>query len=315
VTTPIDGWGVMERALELSRAGEPFALATVVWRQGPSSGQSGARAIVTATGEVHGWVGGACAEPVLVREALNVIDDAEPRLIWLGLPDELAAMHVPNGVLTVPLACQSDGALQIYIEPGQNVPHLVVVGRSPLAITLAEMAKLLDWRVELVHESAFGSASITRRSLVVVATQGHGDEDVLLATDAVGPAYVGVVASERRGEALRGFLADHGVSAESLAAMQIPAGIDLGRTTHREVAVSILAELVRRRAAGELHRGAVPVARAAEAIDPVCKMTVAADETGRPYEHDGVTYYFCCPGCRAAFVADPSQFLSQEAPC
>jgi xanthine dehydrogenase accessory factor len=316
VTAPIDGWGVMERAVELSRAGEPFALATVVWRQGPSSGQSGARAIVTAAGEVHGWVGGACAEPVLIREALTVLEQGEPRLIWLGLPDELAAMHVPNGVVTVPLACQSDGALQIYIEPGQNVPHLVVVGRSPLAITLAEMAKLLNWRVDLVHESAFGPDSLTSRSLVVVATQGHGDEDVLIAADAVGPAYLGVVASERRGEALRGFLADHGVSAESLAAMQVPAGLDLGHTTHREVAVSIMAELVRRRAAGELHRaGSVPIERVAEAIDPVCKMTVAADESGRPYVHDGVTYYFCCPGCRIAFEADPAQFLSQEAPC
>lgn len=316
MTTPIDGWGVMERALELSRAGEPFALATVVWRQGPSSGQSGARAIVTAAGEVHGWVGGACAEPVLVREAQTVIQQGEPRLIWLGLPEELASMHVPNGVVTVPLACQSDGALQIYIEPGQNVPHLVVVGRSPLAITLAEMAKLLDWRVDLVHESAFGSSSVTSRSLVVVATQGHGDEDVILAADSVGPAYLGVVASERRGAALRGFLADHGVSDDSLATMQVPAGLDLGHTTHREVAVSILAELVRRRASGELHRaGPTPVVRVPEATDPVCKMTVAADESSRPYEHDGVTYYFCCPGCRSAFEADPAQFLSQEASC
>lgn len=315
MTAPIDGWGVMERALELSRAGEPFALATVVWRQGPSSGQSGARAIVTAAGEVHGWVGGACAEPVLVREALDVIEQGEPRLIWLGEPDELESMHVPNGVVTVPLACQSDGALQIYIEPAQNVPHLVVVGRSPLAITLAEMARLLDWRVDLVHESAFTSASCTNRSLVVVATQGHGDEDVLLAADAVGPAYVGVVASERRGEALRGFLADHGVSAESLAAMQIPAGVDLGRTTHREVAVSILAELVRRRAAGQLYAGSAAVERVAEAVDPVCGMTVAADESSRPFEHAGVTYYFCCPGCRRSFEDDPAKFLSQEAAC
>lgn len=313
---PIDGWGVMERALELSRAGEPFALATVVWRQGPSSGQSGSRAIVTASGEVYGWVGGACAEPVLIRQALDVIEQGEPRLIWLGQPDELGSMHVPHGVVTVPIACQSDGALQIYIEPAQNTPHLVVVGRSPLAITLAEMAKLLDWRVDLVHESEFTAGSISSHSVVVVATQGHGDEDVLLAAHAVGPAYVGVVASGRRGDALRGFLTDHGVSAESLTAMQVPAGLDLGRTTHREVAVSILAELVRRRAAGELpHGGVSPVERAAEAIDPVCGMTVAADQSGRPYEHEGVTYYFCCPGCRSSFQGDPAKFLSQEATC
>ncbi|MFZ8997733.1 MAG: XdhC family protein [Ilumatobacteraceae bacterium] len=315
-SSPMDGWGVMQRAVDLSRSGEPFALATVVWRQGPSSGHSGSRAIVTASGEVHGWVGGACAEPVLVREALEVIADGEPRLIWLGRTEDLDAMHVPNGVITVPISCQSDGALQIYIEPAQNTPHLVVVGRSPMAATLVEMARLLDWRVELLDGPEFSSSSITDRSVVVVATQGHGDEDVLLAAAAVAPAYLGVVASARRAEALRGFLADHGVDAAALDAMHVPVGLDLGRTTHREVAVSILADLVRRRAAGEFPSGGAPVtARRVEAIDPVCGMTVAAHADSRPLEHDGVTYYFCCPGCRYAFERDPAAHLAQEATC
>lgn len=314
-SAPMDGWGVMQRALELSRSGEPFALATVVWRQGPSSGHSGSRAIVTADGEVHGWVGGACAEPVLVREALEVISDGEPRLVWLGRTEDLEAMHVPNGVITVPISCQSDGALQIYIEPAQATPHLVVVGRSPMAVTLAEMARLLDWRVDVLDGTEFSASSVTPRSVVVVATQGHGDEDVLLAAAAVGPAYLGVVASSRRAEALRGFLGDHGVSSDILDAMHIPVGLDLGRTTHREVAVSILADLVQRRAAGEFPAGGGEVRRRDQAVDPVCGMTVVADESGRPYEHDGTTYYFCCPGCRYAFKSDPAAHLAQEATC
>jgi xanthine dehydrogenase accessory factor len=44
-------------------------------------------------------------------------------------------------------------------------------------------------------------------------------------------------------------------------------------------------------------------------------MTVAADESSRPFEHAGVTYYFCCPGCRRSFEDDPAKFLSQEAAC
>jgi xanthine dehydrogenase accessory factor len=96
----------------------------------------------------------------------------------------------------------------------------------------------------------------------------------------------------------------------------VPAGLDLGHTTHREVAVSVLAELVRRRAAGELPTSSgVAVEPAAEAIDPVCGMTVAADESGRPFEHEDVTYYFCCSGCRRSFEGDPAQYLSQEATC
>ena len=315
MTSPTDGWGVMQRALELSKAGEPFALATVVWRQAPSSGHTGSRAIVTAAGEVVGWVGGACAEPVLIREALDVIESGEARLVWLGQSEELEAMHIPNGVVTVPISCQSDGALQIYIEPAQNSPRLVVVGRSPMAVTLSEMARLLDWNVELIDGADFSANSISSNSVVVVATQGHGDEDVLLAAASVEPAYLGVVASAKRGEALRGFLADHGVNASSLDQMHIPAGVDLGHTTHREMAVAILADLVRRRAAGELPSGGAAVERTPQAVDPVCNMTVAADSSSKSYEHDGVTYYFCCPGCRYSFKEDPASYLVQEASC
>ena len=315
MTPPTDGWGVMQRALELSQSGEPFALATVVWRQAPSSGHTGSRAIVTAAGEVVGWVGGACAEPVLIREALDVIESGEARLVWLGQSEELEAMHIPNGVVTVPISCQSDGALQIYIEPAQNSPRLVVVGRSPMAVTLTEMARLLDWRVELIDGDEFSANAINENSVVVVATQGHGDEDVLLAAASVEPAYLGVVASAKRGEALRGFLLDHGVAASSLDRMHIPAGADLGHTTHREMAVAILADLVRRRATGEFPSGGAVVERIPQAVDPVCNMTVAADSSSKSYEHEGVMYYFCCPGCRYSFKENPASYLVQEASC
>jgi len=311
-----DGWSVMAKALELMESGEAFALATVVWRQAPSSGQNGSRAIVTADGAVHGWVGGACAEPVLIREALDVIERGEPRLIWLGQHDELEGMHIPQGVVTVPISCQSDGALQIYIEPAQVAPHLVIVGRSPMAATLAEMAGLLDWRVELVDGSEFSAASCSPRSAVVVATQGHGDEEVVETAVAARPAYLGAVSSGRRAEVLRAFLVDRGVSHEQVDAVRMPVGLDLGHTTHREVAVAVLAELVALRAAGELPSGGgVSVVRPEYRVDPVCGMSVAVDDSNHPFEHEGETYYFCCPGCRYSFKKDPAQFLAQEAPC
>ncbi len=311
-----DGWSVMAKALELMELGEAFALATVVWRQAPSSGQNGSRAIVTADGAVHGWVGGACAEPVLIREALDVIERGEPRLIWLGQNDELEGMHIPQGVVTVPISCQSDGALQIYIEPAQVAPHLVIVGRSPMAATLAEMAGLLDWRVELVDGSEFSAASCSPRSAVVVATQGHGDEEVVETAVAAGPAYLGVVSSGRRAEALRAFLVDRGVSREQVDAVRMPVGLDLGHTTHREVAVAVLAELVALRAAGDLPSGGgASVVRPEYRVDPVCGMSVAVDDSNHPLEHEGETYYFCCPGCRYSFKKDPAQFLAQEASC
>jgi xanthine dehydrogenase accessory factor len=319
MTEALDGWGVMERAVELARRGEAFALATVVWRMGPSSGQQGSRAIVTDAGEVFGWVGGACAEPVLVREAKGVIASGESRLLWLGQPDELADVHVPDGVVAVPISCQSDGALQIFIEPAQAAPTLVVVGRSPMTATLEGLARALDWQVHLVDAKALTDAHLTPSALVVVATQGHDDEDVLERVLAARPRYVGLVASKRRGEAVVGYLADRGVPAEAVASVRYPVGLDLGHTTHREVAVAILAELVALKASAALpvsrSRTELPLvpAAAAEAIDPVCGMTVTADESGRPYEHDGLTFYFCCPGCRQAFAKAPTSFLTQEA--
>lgn len=300
-----DGWSVLEKAVELSRAGERFVLATVVWRQGPSSGKAGSKAIVTESGEVHGWIGGACAEPVLIREALAALEHGEPKLLLLGMEDVMG--DVPDGMVSVPISCQSDGALQVHIEPVIPTPTVVVVGRSPMAHTLVELVDALGWHGRLAESLA--TEEVPAGSAVVVATQGHGDEDALTAAIEAEPAWVGLVASAKRGEVVLGYLRDHGAREDRVDAVQVPAGLDLGHTTHREMAASILAELVRVRATGGLGgSSAGPVEQAATAIDPVCGMEVTADESSRPLEHDGTSYYFCCPGCRAAFAADPESY-------
>jgi xanthine dehydrogenase accessory factor len=124
-----------------------------------------------------------------------------------------------------------------------------------------------------------------------------------------------LVASHRRGDAVLGYLSDRGVPQHLLDRVRVPAGLDLGHTSHREIAVAILAELVELRASGALTTGVSAIAHIAEAIDPVCGMTVIADATGRPFDRDGVTYYFCSAGCRSAFEHDPSGYLPKEAGC
>jgi len=342
----MDGWGVLERASELAREGQAFALATVVWRQGPSSGQLGSRAIITADGEVHGWIGGACAEPVVIREARQVISDGEPRLLLLGTPDQFGET-VPEGMTVVPIACQSEGALEVFIEPVQPAPRLVVVGRSPMAQTLADLAGALGWRTALLDGREFSTADADEGSMVVVATQGHDDEEAIEQALAARPAYLGLVASQRRGAAVLGYLKDRGVPKNQLNRVKVPAGLNLGRTSHREIAVAILAELVQLRAAGEIPGGTAgagatgtgatgtgaastrgaragqgrraataPAAAApAEATDPVCGMTVVAGESSYPLGHDGVTYYFCRAGCRRAFEADPAAYVKKGTRC
>ena len=313
-----DGAEVMERAVALMRDGESFAMATVVWRQAPSSGHQGSRAIVMADGSLHGWIGGACAEPVLIREAKRVLAEGTPTLLWLGQPEDLDGMHVPDGVLTVPISCQSDGALQIFIEPVMAHPHVLVVGRSPLAVTLLDLVRGLGWRGDLMDGPDFDAAAVSPSTAVIVATQGHGDEEVLQAALQVDPAFVGLVASRRRGDVVRAYLADRGVPAQRLARLHTPIGLDLGHTTHREIAVAILAELVQLRAAGALKPAArtqLTVLEPSEVVDPVCGMTVSAVPANRPRQYQGRTYYFCAPGCAVAFEKDPVSFTQQEVPC
>ena len=314
----MSGLGVLEQVGELARSGQTFALATVVWRQGPSSGKQGSRAIITADGQVHGWIGGACAEPVVIREAKQVMADGNARLLLLGTPDQFGAA-VPEGMTVVPISCQSEGALEIYIEPVFPVPHLVIVGSSPMSHTLAELARALGWTADLVSGSEFTPGHVAERSMVVVATQGHGDEEMMERAIAARPAYLGLVASHRRAEAVLGYLADRGVPKDQLGKVHAPAGLDLGKTSHEEIAVAVLAELVQLRASGAFaDPGAVPVpgkkeARSelkfAEALDPVCGMTVTADASARPLEHAGVTYYFCCAGCRRTFEENPDAYV------
>jgi len=327
---------VLEEAGELTRRGQPFALATVVWRQAPSSGQQGSRAIITASGDLHGWIGGACAEPVVIREARQVITEGVPRLLLLGTRDQFGAA-VPDGMTVVPIACQSEGALEVYIEPVLPAPHLVIVGRSPMVETLADLSRALGWRTTVADRGAFSAADADESSMVVVATQGHGDEEAVEQAVAAGPAYLGLVGSAKRGAGVLGYLADRGVPQDQLDRVRVPAGLDLGRTTHREIAVAILAELVQLRASGGLAAasavgsgaGAVPGEEGhvsppsrdsaspggsppRESRDPVCGMTVTADAASYPLEHDGETYYFCCAGCRRSFQEDPAAYLKES---
>jgi xanthine dehydrogenase accessory factor len=300
---------------------------------------------------VHGWIGGACAEPVVIREARQVIADGEPRLLLLGTPDQFGKT-VPEGMTVVPIACQSEGALEVFIEPVQLAPRLVIVGRSPMAQTLADLAGALGWRTALMDSREFSAADADGRSMVVVATQGHGDEEVMEQAVAARPVYLGLIASQRRGAAVLGYLKDRGVPKDQLDRVKAPAGLNLGRTSHREIAVAILAELVQLRAAGEIPGGAASTgatstgatstgatsrgaasshgaqagrgqgaaaapgaAAPAEAIDPVCGMTVVADDSSYPLVYDGVTYYFCRIGCRRAFEADPAAYVEKGTRC
>ena len=260
--------------------------------------------MVTLDGRLRGWVGGSCAEPVVVREALAALEEGTPRLLHLAPPGQLPPER--EGLVVSPMTCASEGSLEVFVEPRLPAPHLVAVGRSPLVEALATMAGAVGFDVTVYeregHELDLAKAGAGPDSFVVVATMGRYDEDAVEAALACGARYVALVASERRA---RTVLA--GVAEEDRARVHAPAGLDLGDLPHIEIAVAVLAQIVAEKARSR--PAAVARAQPAAAIDPVCGMTVEIATAADRCEHEGVTYWFCATGCRRRFERDPAAFL------
>jgi xanthine dehydrogenase accessory factor len=311
-------------AAELQRAGEPFALATVVRCEAPTSAKPGAKALIREDGRVQGWVGGACAEPVVTREALEAMRDGRPRLI--GLYGE--GGRIPGrteGMLEYGMTCHSGGTLEIYVEPYLPKPMLMLVGHGPVIETLATLARAADFTVVALPSDSL-SAELDRQPLagrasVVVATHADADEDVLdrvLRTDA---SYVSLVASRRRAAVILERLEQRGVPPERRGRLKAPAGLDIGAVTPDEIAVSILAEIIQHRRSDKT---ACPDSEKAVAIetkmetdaphvridakDPICGMIVDGATAKFRSELSGRTIYFCCRHCKEMFDQDPERY-------
>jgi len=320
---------LLQRATDLTRRGEAFVVAVVVRREPASSAQVGNTALVTESGEYHGWLGGSCIQSTVMREAHAALRDGMPRLISLS-PDPGGDDRV--GVTSFPMTCHSGGSVDVFLEPVLPVPRLLVFGVSPAAQALARLAKVMGYGVDVVDPDADRStfpdadriateftpqdfvdrpASQKERLFAVIATLGQHDEEATLAAIAVEPAYLGVVASRKRFSQIRDTLVARGASPETLDRITNPAGLDIGARTPEEVALSILAEIVQvRRSAVERARETEPIAPPREERDPVCGMTVRIDTAQHHAVHAGRTYYFCCGGCRERFIATPDRFAA-----
>ncbi len=321
---------LLQRMADLTKRGEPFVTAVVVGRRAPSSAQVGDRAVITADGSFHGWLGGSCTRPTVLREARHALADGRPRRISLS-PDPEAERR--PGIDVFPMTCHSGGSVEIYLEPVLPAPHLVVFGASPVARALSGLGAVLGYRVTAVGgedgvaipdlgralaETRGGTGS-GRDLFAVVATMGEDDEASVRAATALDPApvYLGVVASSRRFAQMRETLLAGGVPAAALDRVKSPAGLDLGARSPEEIALSILAEIVQLRraaAAAEAAEEAPAVQASSEAvthaIDPICGMSVEIAGARHTAEHGGTTWYFCCGGCRERFLADPARYAS-----
>jgi xanthine dehydrogenase accessory factor len=333
---------ILERATELQAKGTPFVLATVVRCESPTSAKPGAKAIVDTTGQLSGWIGGGCAQPAVIATAKQVLRDGQPRLIRVS---PTKGGEVETGVIDFGMTCHSGGTLDIFLEPVGARPNLLIIGAAPSAQALAGLAQRTGFGVSVASPGADAEAFPDANQVidgldlseltgatpdfVVVATQGKRDEPGLEAALASMAPYIAFIASARKADKLRTYLKERGQDPERVDAIVSPAGIEIGAVTPEEIALSVLAALVK------AYRGRVaydavsqpsghaaikagvappepkaqaPLAVEGSAIDPVCGMSVDVATAEFHSEHRGQRFYFCCAGCQHSFDKTPEQF-------
>jgi len=351
---------IFSKVVELRRAGQSFALATVVARQAPVSSHLGDKAIILEDGRLEGYVGGACSREIVRKQALEALRLGRPRLV--RITPEAAAMAVleHGDEVVIPMTCANEGAVDVYIEPLIARPNLLVIGGSQIALTTAQIAARMNYTVTLACDKpelagvsleseiqvldwrelgSWLSAQNPDRTHIVVASQGHYDEDalMLIAKHMPKPAYLGLVASRKRGAAVLDHLEVLGIPRTTFPQLKYPAGLDLGGRGRDEAAISILAEIILLKSQKTAAEEVVEVAsfqanplRALEQVQSVAAEVpaftpptsipagMAIDPTSGEVieiakavsaEYQGQTYYFSCPSCRAKFLKNPEKYL------
>jgi xanthine dehydrogenase accessory factor len=324
---------IEDQCNDLRTREEPFVLATVVAYKNPQSAKPGSKAIIRSDGTMTGWVGGGCVQPIVLREAKQVLQTGSPKLLTIS-PD--APRDGWNGVQSFRMTCEGGGSLEIYLEPFLPKPQLVIVGYSPVAQSVARLAASLDFKVVVADPEAdsarFPEADlvltdfslvrehINETSYVVVATMGNRDEEGLLAVIGTRPKYLGLVASRKKSDALFEYVRGAGATDDDIAAITCPAGLEIGSETLPEIGLSVAAELTRIRRTGSEQpmmqpeaavtpggsAAASPVtASPATATDPICGMTVDVESAKYSSVVEGQTTYFCCLRCKETFDRPP----------
>jgi xanthine dehydrogenase accessory factor len=290
---------LQDLARELNSRGEAYALVTVVRAVAPTSAYLGAQAIVRADGTLHGWIGGGCATGIVIGAAQSAISRGEPRLVRISNEQIYAEEDVEHYAMS----CASNGSVELFIQPYSVHSALCVLGDTPAAEEARFLAERLRIRLTEVPADA---------PVVLVATQGQGDEDALEAALRSPAKQVLMIASRQKAYKLRALMRIRGVDETQLARLQAPAGPDAGAKTPGEIAtVAIVGVLAALRGRWERPVADARVHQHAAAgtfVNPVCGTAVSMTNPKHVEMYAGVTYYFCCDGCRTTFLKDPGKY-------
>jgi xanthine dehydrogenase accessory factor len=305
---------VLARAEAMRRQRTPYVLATVVRAQRPTSAKPGDHALILADGTLEGFVGGVCAESTVRGLGVQLLASGTSALLRITPdPDDppAAGRDTPDeGFVVVNNPCLSGGSVEIFLQAMVPPPLVRVYGDTPVARALLRIGAAAGYDMTA---GSPGDPIPPDAAAVVVASHGRDEEPALATALEQGVAYVALVASRRRGDAV---LASLGVDRDRI---RTPAGLDIGARTAAEIAISILAEFVSLRQitdpgrimAQDSAQNPEPALTVSER-DPVCGMSVEVTPTAVRAEHAGHTFYFCASGCKAAFLADPHHYLTDE---
>jgi xanthine dehydrogenase accessory factor len=325
---------LQELVRELNVRDAPYALVTVVRAVAPTSAYLGAQAIILPDGTLHGWIGGGCARSVVIRAAQSAMQMGEPKLVRIS-NDQL---YAEEDVEHYAMSCASNGSVELFIQPFSRHSALCVLGSTPAA----DEARFLAERLRIRLTDTLDAAPI-----VLVATQGQGDEEALEAALRSPAKQVLMIASRQKADRLRTIMRTRGLDESQLARMRAPAGPDAGAKTPGEIAlvamVGVLAALrgrcqsppdiepVHRSTAaaagqedGRANTRTAPLTAAVEGeapaiaadsatgkfINPVCGRAVSIANPLHIEVYVGESYYFCCDDCRTRFRKDPEKYAA-----
>ena len=283
-------------ANQLKAEGHAYALVTVVRTVAPTSAYVGAQAIVAADGSLHGWIGGGCAKGVVIAAAAKTLASGLPKLVRISNDQTVEE----EGIEQHAMRCASNGTIELFIQPFVERPGLCVLGTTPAADEARFLAERLGIKVSDTPAVA---------PIVLVATQGEGDEAALQSALNSGAANVLMIASPRKADRLRTAMLARGVSAERVATLRAPVGPDIGASTPAEIALAAVAEVVRLR---RQHRPPEVATKGPPAgyVNPVCGAAITAGMVIHTLEHDGMLQYFCCDHCKLEFEREPDKYTA-----
>jgi len=249
---------IYQEIVRVKAEGEEAALVTIVSATGSTPREEGAKMLVRTDGSILGTIGGGSLEAQVIEEAVKVIKQGKPKRLHMSLTAKEAE--------EAGMVC--GGELEVFIEPILTPPTLYLFGGGHISLPLAKMGKLLGFKIAVIDDRAeFASADrfpeadvllaedftksfprlkIDKSSYIVIVTRGHQHDELVLEWAVGTPAkYIGMIGSKTKVEAIFSHLLAKGISKEQLDRVHAPVGLKINAQTPEEIAVSILAEVIK----------------------------------------------------------------------